>query len=405
MKLFLNQSNSEAARSRHENSKIKVALCTTDNREHARRYALPAPIFGSAPEALLEGFAKLPNLEIHVLSCIQKPASSPCKLDNNIFFHSLHVPRGGWLRSGYAGCIGAVRRKLGAIQPDLVHGQGTERDCAIEAVLSGFSNLITLHGNIRSVAKRLRSRPFSYYWIQSFLETLALKKTNGVLCNSGYTRSLVIPLNPRTYLVPNAARGIFFKAPRKITKSVLGGLKLLMVGTITPYKQALEFLRFLRAWRQEPNFPIQKCCWVGSVDCNLKYARDFLEEVTIARSQGWAEHFPELPPSLLIEKMDASDALVHLPTEEAFGLVVAEAMIRGLPIMAAKTGGLPDFASSYPMIRLVPNQPCLEWKEVLASPSFRAPRVPLDSWPSEVYLPQNVARKHIEIYREIIASR
>jgi glycosyltransferase involved in cell wall biosynthesis len=178
-----------------------------------------------------------------------------------------------------------------------------------------------------------------------------------------------------------------------------------MVGTITPYKQPLEFLQFLRAWRHQASFPIKKCSWVGQADPTHPYARQFLEELSVARSQGWAEHFQELSPSVLIQKMDESDALVHLPTEEAFGLVVAEAMIRGLPIIAAKTGGLPDFASYYQKIRLVPNQPCSEWEEALSSQFLRDARVPLDSWPSHVYKPQDVASKHLEIYREVIASR
>ena len=47
-------------------------------------------------------------------------------------------PKIGWLRTLYQGCVRATRRKLREIQPDIVHGQGTERDCAIGAVLSGF---------------------------------------------------------------------------------------------------------------------------------------------------------------------------------------------------------------------------------------------------------------------------
>ena len=72
----------------------------------------------------------LPDVEVHVVSCTQQPMKSPIKLAENIFFHSLLVPKIGWLRTGYQGCIRAVRKKLRAIQPDIVHGQGTERDCA-----------------------------------------------------------------------------------------------------------------------------------------------------------------------------------------------------------------------------------------------------------------------------------
>src|SRR3954447_17740222 len=103
---------------------MKLALISTDNREHYKDYKAPAPYFGTAPEALLQGFAALPELEVHVLSCTQKAMKSPAKLADNIWFHSLYVPKHGWLRTSYQGCIRTVRRKLKTIKPDIVHAQG-----------------------------------------------------------------------------------------------------------------------------------------------------------------------------------------------------------------------------------------------------------------------------------------
>src|SRR5277367_6221873 len=104
---------------------MKIAILTTDNREPYREYHKPFPWFGTAPEALLQGFAQLPEAEIHVVSCTQQPLTAPEKIAPNIFFHSLHVPTLGWLRTGYSGCVRAVRRKVREIGPDVVHGQGT----------------------------------------------------------------------------------------------------------------------------------------------------------------------------------------------------------------------------------------------------------------------------------------
>src|SRR6267378_1931381 len=117
---------------------MKIAILTTDNREPYREYHKPDPWFGSAPEALLQGFAKLPEAEVHVISCTQRPmVSSPEKLADNIFFHSLPVAKIGWQRTLYQGCVRATRRKLWELQPDIVHGQGTERECGLSAVFSG----------------------------------------------------------------------------------------------------------------------------------------------------------------------------------------------------------------------------------------------------------------------------
>jgi hypothetical protein len=55
------------------------------------------------------------------------------------------------------GCIRATRRRLRTLQPDLVHGQGTERDCALSAIFSGFPNVVTIHGNMAELARTHRN--------------------------------------------------------------------------------------------------------------------------------------------------------------------------------------------------------------------------------------------------------
>src|SRR5271156_4781220 len=106
---------------------MKVAILTTDNRQEFRTYAEPEPHFGTAPAALLQGLAKVPDCEVHVVSCVQQPVRSPAKLADNIYYHSLVVSKWGWMRGAYLGCIRAVGKKLREIMPDIVHVQGTER--------------------------------------------------------------------------------------------------------------------------------------------------------------------------------------------------------------------------------------------------------------------------------------
>ena len=138
---------------------MRIAILATDNREAFRQYSARTPYFGTAPNALFEGFATLPNVEVHILSCTQQSMFSPPKLAQNIWFHSLHVPKFGWLRTGYAGCILAVRKKLTQIKPVIVHAQGTERDCAISAVFQKIPKVLTIHGNMRAITKLHRHSP------------------------------------------------------------------------------------------------------------------------------------------------------------------------------------------------------------------------------------------------------
>src|SRR6516225_8394372 len=116
---------------------MKVAVLTTDSREHYKDYQAAAPYFGMAPEALLQGMARMPDLEVHVISCVRGHMRSPEKLADNIFFHALVVPKIGWMSTAYQGCIRAIRSKIQEIGVDVVHGQGTERECAMGAIYSG----------------------------------------------------------------------------------------------------------------------------------------------------------------------------------------------------------------------------------------------------------------------------
>src|SRR5579884_895840 len=99
---------------------LRVALLTSDGREVRRNYDPHEPDFGAAPEALMQGFAEISEAEIHTISCVQQPVVSPEKIAPNIFFHALHVPKIGWMRTGYQGCIRAVRKKLREIKTEIV---------------------------------------------------------------------------------------------------------------------------------------------------------------------------------------------------------------------------------------------------------------------------------------------
>ena len=125
---------------------------------------MPAPWFGTAPEALLQGLASCPDAEVHVVSCIRQRIPSPEKLAPNIFFHSLVVPKAGWMSTLFLGCVLATRKKLeGNLGPDIVHGQGTE-GVLLAGAAKAFTNAWCAPADpryVRLIAKVERRRPFS----------------------------------------------------------------------------------------------------------------------------------------------------------------------------------------------------------------------------------------------------
>ena len=392
---------------------MKIAFLTTDNREAHRRYQDPEPYFGPAPGAVLEGFAMLANdaqgtineeqfpLEVHVVSCTQQPLAAPEKIAPNIWYHSLHVPKIGWLRTGYQGCVRAVRRKLREINPDIVHGQGTERDCSISAVLSGYPNVLTIHGNMAELARRFHPGTFGFNWLMARLEDFTLPRTSGVFCNSDYTRSLVIPRSKKTWRVDNPIRAEFFSP--MIRSSKQGDRPVLLnVGVVGARKRQLELLRMARRIHRA-GCPLE-LRFIGS--CGEEdYAREFLTEVRDAERQGYASYQGSLGLPELLMEMDAASGMCHFPSEEAFGLVVAEGLARNLRFFGSRVGGIPGIVEGIQGADLVdPDDFASLEEEITAWIRSGAPRIHgSDEAMNRRFYPAVIARKHLEIYQEVLS--
>jgi glycosyltransferase involved in cell wall biosynthesis len=390
---------------------MKMALVTTDNREPYRKYDLDEPWLSPPIAALLEGFQSAEistEIQIHVLSCTQRIMRSPEKLAPNVCFHSLHVPKIGWMRTGYQGCIRAVRKKLKEIQPDIVHGQGTERDCSISAVFSGFPNVVTIHGNMNAIAKLHRSPIGSFHWLAARLENFTLPRTGGIICISDYVKNLVKDYGVPTWIVPNAIQKMFFDFPR--INSPPGTRPLLVnVGVVSERKRQHELLALLAALREEG---LQfDALFVGLSSPGSAYAVEFIAKLEAAnRKHGGFEHITRLDDPSFCRLFDRASAMIHFSNEESFGLTFAEAIARGLYLFASDVGAIRDIAKGVERVQIFGLN---EWDDLkcavrqwLVSGGDRLPRPA--SPPAEFvqrYHPACVAQKHLEIYREVLKKQ
>jgi glycosyltransferase involved in cell wall biosynthesis len=381
---------------------LKIAILTTDNRHHLREFDQPEPWFGTAPEALLQGFASLPDVEVHVISCTQQSLKSPEKIAPNIFYHSLLVPKSGWLRTLYQGCIRATRKKLRELQPDIVHGQGTERDCALGAIFSGFPNVLTIHGNLRLIARVNRARPFSYYWLAARLESFTLPRTNGVVCITRYTRDAVARLALRTWLVPNAVDGSFFKVRREADPALPP--VILCVGYICLRKNQNAFIRALDPLAAQRKF---RLVFLGLGFRDEPYGRDFFE---LLRTRPWCEHHGFVDRDRLKDWLRTA-ALLSLPSlEDNCPMTVLEAAAANVPVVAANVGGVPDLVENGKTGLLCdPNDAASMGGtvgKILSQPELaRALAAEAGRQAQERFHPAVIARRHLEIYQEVLKPR
>jgi glycosyltransferase involved in cell wall biosynthesis len=381
---------------------IKIALLTTDSREHFKDYGNPQPYFGTAPEALLEGFKTMPTtVEVHVISCLQKvPVSSPEKLADNIYYHALHVPNIGWMKTGYLGCSRAVRQKLRQIQPDIVHGQGTERDCAISAVRSGYPNVLTLHGNMRLIAEFLQVRPLTYYWFAEKLERFCLRKTNGVVAISRYTQDNVLPYTTHTWLVPNAAHSSYFTLPRNTDSPP----RILCVANIGIRKNQIGLIKAIKPLAD--TLPL-KLIFAGGGSETDPYFRDFTQMV---KAHPWCEFVGALNRTELQSEISRASIGILASFEDNCPMVILEAAAAGLAFAASKVGGVPDLIRHGETgVLFKPtdlNDIRTKVEALLLNLSHTrdlASRARKEA--STRFAPGAIAERHIAIYRQVVLKR
>lgn len=381
---------------------MKIALLASDARENFRNYAGVTPVLPGGTAPLLAGFACLPELEVHVISCLQQPVQSPEKLADNIWFHGLHVPKIGWLRTGYQGCIRAVRRKLREIQPDIVQGDGTERDCAISAVFSGFPNVVAMQGNMAELARLGRPRIGSYAWLTARLENFILPRTWGVFCNSSYTEKLVRPRARKTWLMPHPLRLSFLDPP---PDPGARPCVLLNVGVISARKRQLELLNVAEALhRQGLKFEFR---FIGYIHPGAAaYIEAFRKRIQPMEAAGYARYGGAPAESEMLHCYDSAAAMLHFPTEDAAPMVVLEGLGRDLKFFGARVGGIVDSAGPMPGAELFAPD---DWPGLTAAiarwiaqghprPIGNAALV------RERYHPIALAKRHVDIYREVLSS-
>ena len=380
---------------------LRVALITSDGRLIIGRQDSDAPSFGTAPEALLQGMAQLPEIEVHVVSCVQQPMRSAEKLADNIWFHSVHVPKIGWLRTGYQGCIRAVRRKLKEIQPDIVHGQGTERDCAISAVFSGFPNIITIHGNMRLISRLNHSRPFSFEWLAAKVEAFTVPRSEGVVCITHYTRDAVADAAKKTWVVPNAVDAGFFELQPE-NKSGQPPT-ILCVGAVCYRKNQNAFLQALDPLAAKKKF---KLVFVGQAGDDA-YCSEFRQ---LVKSRSWCEHAGVLN-RFQLKNCFKNTALLALPSlEDNCPMVVLEAMAAGVPVVAARVGGVPDLIEDGKTGLFCDPLDASSMRtavdELLARPE-RGCQLAAEAKKRarDCFHPVVIARRHLEIYREVLGRQ
>jgi glycosyltransferase involved in cell wall biosynthesis len=251
---------------------------------------------------------------------------------------------------------------------------------------------------MRLIAQVNGAKPFSYGWLNGHLEAFTIPRSAGVVCITRYTEDAVRALARRTWLLPNAVDGTFYdivSVPEKPPVAIC-------VGHVCHRKNQNRFIRALDALAVERRF---RMVFLGHAPDD-PYVAEFRE---LLRTRPWCEHVGFADRAAL-RQWFARASLLALPSlEDNCPMAVLEAMAAGVPVVAAKVGGVPDLVEDRvtglicdplddasmrrAVAELLANRP------LATGLAETARRCALDR-----FHPRIIAQRHIEIYREVLSS-
>lgn len=189
------------------------------------------------------------------------------------------------------------------------------------------------------------------------VETAALRAADLIVCTSETTactvRSLVRPGVPVEAVRPGWDTHPSLAPPtRAIDCARRGGegtLRLLLVGHWTPRKGILEALDAVGRVRSAITLDL-----VGEQDRDPAYMTHVLSALNEPALAGRVRVHGRVPSDTLARLYAEADALLLPSTHEGYGMVLAEALAAGLPIVATRVGAIPEVVRDGQEAELVP---------------------------------------------------
>lgn len=229
----------------------------------------------------------------------------------------------------------AAQRAVQEFKPDVIHAHWWLPGGLVGALVSKMARVplvITTHGTDVELLRKTRwARPLARF---------AFGQARVVTCGSGYLRSQLVELRvadgARVRVIPMPVNPLFVLERLDVKTSNGGTFNVLTVARLTKQKNIdvlIEALGILGARVGDAHLRI-----VGDGD-----QRAFLEnQARQLRLAAFVEFLGARPQSDLPALYAQCDAFVLPSVREGLGLVLAEALLCGAPVIAAASGGVTE---------------------------------------------------------------
>jgi glycosyltransferase involved in cell wall biosynthesis len=309
------------------------------------------------------------------------------------------VRRSWTARGAMAGMVAAelfrASRLVRAWRPQLVHAHWWFPGGAVGTTLGRWRDLpclTTLHGSDVRVLQGGAGARKLFRFVMS--RSTAVTAVSSWLADEA--KRIAPDLEPIVAPMP-VVTGLFGPT----TSTTTGVPRLLFVGKLNPQKGIEHLLHALVEMRQECALDV--VVGVGSAETE---ARALATSLGIAHRIRW---HPLLPQTRLAEMYRTATALVMPSVDEGLSLVAIEAQLSGTPVVAFRSGGLPDVVDDGDTGLLVPPRD----RTALAAALDRILDLPdrgaamgraARQRAVERFAPEAVARRYADIYRHLAAE-
>jgi glycosyltransferase involved in cell wall biosynthesis len=253
----------------------------------------------------------------------------------NCMLYALAAPRCSGMPVAFIPRVWMIRRLLQRLAPDIVHGQGTERENGISALCSGFPNVITIHGMLREVHRVTTPSLLSPEHVGRWVESLVFSRAGSIIAISNYAeRRLRSYTRAGLFLIPNAVSPVYFSVKREAIEPTF-----VFVGSIYPLKGVADLIEAASMLGREHRRA--RIVIIGSQSseayaASVRRAADALANVTV-EFLGWQSS------TKIASVFSRAMALVHPSRAENAPMAVAEALASGLPVIGTPVGSIPDW--------------------------------------------------------------
>lgn len=283
---------------------------------------------------LLEEFKERKDLKLHII-CLRKQIDRDFTFEwHGVVFHVLKTMGGIRLASLFWQDTFLIRQALRKINPDLVHAWGTERGAALVAERLGYPFLITMQGLLEWCAE-MTPMPF-YFRLMVFFERYTLRRAKTVTVESSFGRHYLQKKYPKLvlYQAEHAPARSFHEVVRRPETLPR---RFLFVGTLGTLKGTNLLLTALDRLSATVDF---RLTLVGSPLADFKPS---LEKWLRSPLGERIDYKSSLTSAQIAEELARCNLLLFPTRADNSPNAVKEAVVAGVPVVASRVGGIPDY--------------------------------------------------------------